>query len=161
VFKNNNFEEEIYRSMEKQLVAKQVENKHGFNKLEKVTNYLNSAAEIFEQAGMKKEASEITKVLYSLTADQLFSKAFSVSDLLSKIDVLGITEEDLHNILESSTPAQLFHVGKKISNVVSGESSLSEELSGSLKEVDLSDPEVRDKFISKIMSALKVAKFFV
>jgi hypothetical protein len=42
-----------------------------------------------------------------------------------------------------------------------GKSSFSEEALKSLKEKDLSDPKVRDKFISKIMSALKVAKFFV
>jgi hypothetical protein len=41
-----------------------------------------------------------------------------------------------------------------------GESSLSEEVIKSLKEADLSDEKVRDKFISKIMTALKVAKLF-
>jgi hypothetical protein len=161
VFKNSSFEDEIYKSMEKQLVSNQVEETHGFNKLAKAADYLNSAAEIFEQVGMRKEASEITEVLHSLAADQLASRAFSVSELLGKIDILGVNEEDLHNILESSTPAQLFDVAKKVASVVQGKSSLSEELHKSLKEHDLSDPEVRSKFIHKIMSALKIAKLFV
>jgi hypothetical protein len=159
MFKTGGFGDEIYRSMEKQLVSNQLEDKYGFNKLAKAADYLNSAAEIFEQAGMHKEAIEITKVLHSLAADQLFSEA--VSDLISKIDVLGITENDLHNLLESSTPAQLFNLAKKISSVVKGESTLSEEVIKSLKEADLSDEKVRDKLISKIMTALKLAKFVV
>jgi len=161
MFKTGGFGDEIYRSMEKQLVSNQLEDKHGFNKLSKAADYLNSAAEIFEQAGMHKEAAEITGVLHSLAADQLFSEALSVSDLVSKIDVLGITENDLHNLLEASTPAQLFNLAKKISSVMKGKSTLSEEAIKSLKEADLSDEKVRDKLISKIMTALKLAKFVV
>jgi hypothetical protein len=161
MFKTGGFGDEIYQSMEKQLVSNQLEDKHGFNKLSKAADYLNSAAEIFEQVGMRKEASEITEVLHSLAADQLASRAFSVSDLLGKIDILGVNEEDLHNILESSTPAQLFNIAKKVSSVMKGKSSLSEEVLKSFKEADLSDPKVREKFVSKIMSALKIAKLFV
>ena len=66
MFKNSSFEEEIYRSMEKQLVAKQVEDTHGFNKLAKAADYLNAAAQVFENAGMHKQAAEITEVLQDL-----------------------------------------------------------------------------------------------
>ncbi len=60
-----------------------------------------------------------------------------------------------------STPAQLIHLAKKIGSVLKGDSSLSEEASKLAKEHDITDPEVRDHLISKIMTALKVAKFFV
>ena len=66
MFKQANFEDEIYRSMEKQLVSNQVETSYGFDKLAKATELLNAAAEIFEQAGMSETSSEITEVLQSL-----------------------------------------------------------------------------------------------
>jgi|HubBroStandDraft_2_1064218.scaffolds.fasta_scaffold851332_2 hypothetical protein len=67
MFKQASFEDEIYRSMEKQLVSNQVETTYGFNKLAKATELLSAAAEIFEQAGMSETSSEITEVLQSLT----------------------------------------------------------------------------------------------
>jgi hypothetical protein len=66
MFKSSSFEDEIYRSMEKQLVATQVENNYGFDKLAKAADYLNAAAEVFEKAGMHKQASEVTEVLQEL-----------------------------------------------------------------------------------------------
>lgn len=66
MFKNSGFEEEIYRSMEKQLVANQVEDKNGFNKLNRAVDYLYAAASIFDKAGMIKEAEEVTQVLAEL-----------------------------------------------------------------------------------------------
>lgn len=66
MFKNSSCEEEIYRSMEKQLVSNQLENQHGLNKLAKAADYLNAAADIFEQAGMPEQAIEITEVLQEL-----------------------------------------------------------------------------------------------
>lgn len=67
MFKQSNFEDEIYKSMEKQLVSKQVEDNYGFKRLAQATDYLNAAAEIFEQAGMTDRANEITEVLLDLS----------------------------------------------------------------------------------------------
>lgn len=150
MFKNSSFEDEIYRSMEKKLVSNQTESKHGLKRIAQAADYLNAAAEIFDQAGMTEQSKETTQVLHSLAVEN-----FSLSDLA------GLSEEDMHNILEMSTPGQLALVAKKVSNVASGESSMGDEVKSSLKEMDMSDPEVRSKWISKIMSALKVAKFFV
>jgi len=161
MFKQGSFEDELYRSMEKTLVKNQTENRHGFNKLAKATDLLNTAADIFDRAGMRKESEEVTKVLRSVAIDQLISEAFSLSDLMSKIDVLGINEHDLHNMLEMSTPAQLITLAKKIASVLKGDSSLSEEAEKLAKEHDITDPEVKDKLVDRIMTALKVAKFFV
>lgn len=77
MFKSASIEEEIYRSMEKQLVQTQVENKHGFKRIAQAADYLNAAAEIFEQAGMTEQATEITDVLQDL-AQELSGKTSSV-----------------------------------------------------------------------------------
>lgn len=147
--------------MEKTLVKNQTEDTHGFNKLAQAADLLNTAADIFDRAGMRKESKEVTKVLQSMAVEQLVSEAFSLSDLMSKIDVLGINEHDLHNMLVMSPISQLINLAKKIGSVLKGESSLSEEASKLAKEHDITDPEVKEKLVSQIMTALKVAKFFV
>lgn len=63
MFKIASFEEEIYQSMEKNLVSNQLEGNHNFNKLAKVAECLHAAAEIFEDAGMVTQAEEVTEVL--------------------------------------------------------------------------------------------------
>lgn len=161
MFKQGSFEDEIYRSMEKTLVSHQVENKHGFNKLAKAADLLNTAANIFDRAGMSKESAEVTKVLQSMAIDQLISEAFSLSDFMNKVDVLGISEQDLHNMLEMSPVTQLVHLAKKIGSVLKGDSSLSQEVEKLAKEHDITDPEVKNHLVGKIMTALKLAKFFV
>ena len=70
MFKKANFEDEIYRSMEKQLISNKVEDKHGFSRIAKAVEYLGAAAEIFDQAGMTDEAEEITQVLEELAGQQ-------------------------------------------------------------------------------------------
>jgi len=67
LFKQATFEDEIYRSMEKQLVANQTESKHGFKRLAQAIDLLNTAAEIFDQAGMSERAEEVTEVLQDLS----------------------------------------------------------------------------------------------
>jgi hypothetical protein len=74
MFKYGSFEQEIYSSMEKHLVSNQVEDQYGFNKLAKAAEYLNNAAELFDNAGMHKQAAEVTEVLHKL-AEQLSSQA--------------------------------------------------------------------------------------
>lgn len=66
MFKSTSVENELFKSMQKTLTANQVENKHGFNKLAKAADLLNTAAEIFDQAGMQEEAEGITEVLQDL-----------------------------------------------------------------------------------------------
>jgi hypothetical protein len=69
MFKQGNWEDELYRSMETSLVKNQTETVHGFNKLAKAIDLLNTAAVIFDQAGMTEESSSITKILQDLTKD--------------------------------------------------------------------------------------------
>lgn len=70
LYKKATFEDEIYRSMEKQLVASQVEETHGLKKLAKAADYLHAAASIFDDAGLTEEAAEITEVLKELAGNQ-------------------------------------------------------------------------------------------
>lgn len=63
MFKTASFENEIFRSMEKELIGSQVEQKFGLNKLTKAADYLTAAADIFEAVGMSKEADEVFEVL--------------------------------------------------------------------------------------------------
>jgi len=149
MFKKSGFEDEIYRCMEKQLVSNQVEDNHGFKRIAKAAEYLEAAAEIFDQAGMTHESEETISVLHSLAMEE-----FSITNLA------GLEDKDLHNILEMSTPSQLMQLYKKVSSVVKNETSLSDTFKESLKEKDLSDPEVRSGLIDKLKSALKLAKFF-
>ena len=69
MFKQSSFEDEIYKSMEASLVKNQSENLHGFDKLAKATDLLNTAASIFDSVGMFSEAEDITEVLRSLAED--------------------------------------------------------------------------------------------
>lgn len=69
MYKIGSFEDEIYRSMEKTLVKNQSENTHGFDKLARAVDLLNTAATIFDDAGMHVEADGVTAVLLSLTKE--------------------------------------------------------------------------------------------
>lgn len=73
MFKYGSFEQEIYSSMKQNLVANHVETRYGLNKLAKAADYLNAAAELFDKAGMHKQAAEITNVLQKL-AEKLSEK---------------------------------------------------------------------------------------
>lgn len=74
MFKNNSFENEIYRSMEKSLIKTQTEEQYGFNKLARAVDYLHAASSIFEQAGMQEESNDIANILKDL-ASQLSKSA--------------------------------------------------------------------------------------
>jgi hypothetical protein len=65
MFKSSSVADELFHSMEKELAATKVAS-HGFDKLSKAADYLYTAANIFEQAGMNGTAEEITKVLQEL-----------------------------------------------------------------------------------------------
>jgi hypothetical protein len=66
MFKSASVEDELYRSMETVLAKNQTEHSHGFNKLAKAADLLNTAAAIFDQAGMTEEAFNITQILQGL-----------------------------------------------------------------------------------------------
>jgi len=69
MFKRASAEDEIFQSMQKTLVANQVEKSYGLNKLAKAADLLSTAAAIFDQAGMHEEADGITEVLQGLAND--------------------------------------------------------------------------------------------
>ena len=102
MFKNNSFENEIYQSMEKNLVANQVEDTHGFNKIAKAIDYLNNAANIFEKAGMFSEAAEVTEILESFAgkdkkdSSKKRSKKETIQlDLFQELPTEELSDEDI------------------------------------------------------------------
>lgn len=73
MFKIGSFEEEIFKSMKKKLISNKMENDYSFGKLSRAADLLSAAAGLFDKAGMRTEAAEVTKVLHSL-AQQLNDK---------------------------------------------------------------------------------------
>jgi hypothetical protein len=69
MFKQPNWEDELYRAMEVSLVKNQTETRYGFDKLAKAIDLLNEAASIFESAQMNAEANDITIILQSLAKE--------------------------------------------------------------------------------------------
>lgn len=66
MFKQGSVADEISRSMERELVAHQAEQTHGFNKVAKAIELLGNTAVLFAQAGMVEEEKEVIGVLESL-----------------------------------------------------------------------------------------------
>lgn len=153
MFKQGSFEDELYRSMETSLVKNQTENNHGFDRLAKAADLLNTAASIFDRAGMHKEAEQVTRVLQSLAVDQLMSEAFSLSDLK------GMGAGEIHGLLDTLRIPELVHLAKRLASVVKGNSSLGEEASKIAQSHDPTNPEGKAKLVDKIMLALKLAEF--
>lgn len=75
MFKTNSFENELYKAMEKHLVANQVEDNHSFKKLAKAIDYLNNAADLFENAGLYTEAAEVVEILESFAGKKSKTKS--------------------------------------------------------------------------------------
>ncbi len=84
MFNDDDIANELYRSMEKQLVSNQLENKYAFNKFAKTLDYLKQAADIFDQAGMHQEANEVTQVISSF-AKKLHNQKIALADDKKKL----------------------------------------------------------------------------
>lgn len=69
MFKLGSFDGELRSSMEKILVAQNVEKQFGFDKLNKAIENLNSAAKILEGAGMTQLSDQIDKIISDITAE--------------------------------------------------------------------------------------------
>jgi len=63
------FENDIINSMEKELAF--ASKKEGINNLTKAAEYLHSAIEIFEEAGMQKKANQVLQILAKIAASSL------------------------------------------------------------------------------------------
>lgn len=69
MFKIGSFENEIFESMQKNLISQQAEKMHGFNKLAQAADLLNAAASIFDKAGLTEEAIELTNLIQELSKE--------------------------------------------------------------------------------------------
>jgi tetratricopeptide (TPR) repeat protein len=76
MFNNKDASFEIAQSMEKALVANAVDKQtEGLDKLAQAMEHLNAAAEIFDDAGLRKHAEAATQLLESLAAKKSKSKS--------------------------------------------------------------------------------------
>lgn len=139
--------------MENNLVKNQTETVHGFSRTAKAVDLLNTAAVIFDQAGLRKQAEDVERVLQSLAVDQLMSEAFSLSDLK------GLGPGEIHSLLETLHLPELVELGKKLVSVVKGDVGLKEAVVETAKSHDPTNPEGKQKLVNKIMMALKMAEF--
>lgn len=63
MFKKENFEDELVKSMSQNLASNQVEKKYSFDKISKAADFINAAAEIFDDTGFHAEAEVLTRML--------------------------------------------------------------------------------------------------
>ena len=119
MFKINNFENELYKTMETTLVANQVEASHGFNKLAKAVEYLSKAAELFDDAQMHSESEEISNIINSFASSVKSkpSKEPQESKQPKKpIDLQlyqGLNQAQLEKLLEIVRSAKNTHIDEK------------------------------------------------
>lgn len=66
MFKRGSIEDELMRSMEKELVSNKLESQHGFNKIARAVDHLNAAANLFDKAGMGDISDSIMEALNSV-----------------------------------------------------------------------------------------------
>lgn len=66
MFEKKSAADELANFMQRKLIANAVDESFSIDKLEKAVDYLNSAADLFEDAGMHAEAEAVTKVIEKL-----------------------------------------------------------------------------------------------
>jgi hypothetical protein len=69
MFKIGSINDELMKSMEQNLIINQKKSKQNFDKLVKTLDYLNTAANIFDNAGFSKEASDLTYIIKKISED--------------------------------------------------------------------------------------------
>ena len=88
--KESSFSNEIMRGMQSNLIARKVENQYSFEKVAKAIDLLNTAADIFDDAGLKAESEGITQLLEKIAEKQVQKNAAFGDDLTLK----DLTPED-------------------------------------------------------------------
>lgn len=105
----NLFDQEIINSMEKELVKQASTN--NIDNLEKAVDYLNSAIDIFEDAGLTAQADQVLNILYKIAKKGKSKKPKDprkVSDRHTK----GLTSEKaIKNLKQHGTMFNMADVG--------------------------------------------------
>jgi hypothetical protein len=68
MFKISSFEQELMEGMSQKLIQNESEDSYSYNKIAKVADYLNAAAELLDDTGMYKEAEAVTRLLESFAS---------------------------------------------------------------------------------------------
>ncbi len=63
MFKKENFEQEIMQSMKNNLIANKLEKQHSFERIGKAVDFIQAAADIFDDTGFYSEAEVLTSII--------------------------------------------------------------------------------------------------
>jgi len=165
MFKRGSIEIELMNSMEKQLVSAQIEDQYKFDRLAKAIDYLNAAANIFEENGLHKTAEEVTEIIGDMASEESDTSPEKVIDIIKQLANSDITPEDVKNILLLNPVGVQIAVIKKLYDVAKGtkEEGFFKTLKKEFEKVDLRDPEVlesfKDEMSGKLSTGLKALKF--
>lgn len=98
------FENDLIAGMQREL-GHSFEKKAALNDLTKVVDYLQAAAEIFEENGMSAKAEQVFKILEKIAAkhDSRVKEMPSMNALMGA----GVTQEDLKNINDPTSKARV------------------------------------------------------
>ena len=155
---SDDFSAEIMSSMRNNLAASSVEKTHSFKKLAKAIDYLNDAAEIFDDNGLYIQSSELGSVLSSLVMEQLISQGSTLAEFLDKTKHLPVDE--LKDSLKLCDAKDFLELVKMISKASVGDIPLMSELNDVLKDKDISVEDIKSRLIDKVVSALTQNKIF-
>lgn len=117
MFKIGSFEAELASNMRKELYGNQLENKYSFEKLSKVADYLDAAAEILDRTGFVAHADALGVILQSL-ADGKPLKMVITAEELDEVKEPEIIIEPPQEILEQSiTPNPVVDKGLEATKI--------------------------------------------
>jgi len=147
MIKKSLFEDELINGMQQELHS--YEKKQGMNNLVKAADYLNAAAEIFEEAGMTVKADQVLRLLGKIAIAGAHDSKVRQMPSLQKLMEAGVTHKDLKNTQDPVSRARvntamrvIGYTDKEI-HVFLGKKFMSEE-----EAADILNPE---KPYSKIM----------
>lgn len=95
MIKKSVFEKELIAGMHKELIKNATS--HDLDNVEQAVDYLNSAIDIFEDAGMQTQADQVTNILFKIAASDENDVKKSKSDKHTK----GLTPDKMLNNLKN------------------------------------------------------------
>ncbi len=104
MIKKSVFEEELILGMQREMQSH--EKKAGMNSLVKAADYLNSAVEIFEEAGMTAKADQVLRILGKIALAGQDSRVRAMPSF-QKLMEAGVTHNDLKNTNDPTSRARV------------------------------------------------------
>lgn len=166
MFKNENTNNDIMFSMANNLITEK-------SKLLIAIENINKACNLFNKYGFSEQSQELKYISSSLISEQLFKIASKkdindiktiddVSEILSNFkDELkknNLSEDDMNDIFKSLPTGMSLDFLERIEKVLNGTSTVKEEFKKFIKEKNIFDPEVKEKIMKRLMTAIKLVE---